>query len=115
MPNYATAYNDTLAIPGIEGQALFDMYEEFVETKDNPLSSQFVSFLLYNFSKAGYLNKTTWAKLEPYIGRNRGEYSMRSFFGGLYASIRYGSEEYVQFFIEEMAGQKLTFTDIEAI
>ena len=104
-----------MAIPGIEGQALFDMYEEFVETKDNPLSSQFVSFLLYNFSKAGYLNKTTWAKLEPYIGRNRGEYSMRSIFGGLYASIRYGSEEYVQFFIEEMAGQKLTFTDIEAI
>jgi hypothetical protein len=40
---------------------------------------------------------------------------MRSIFGGLYACIRYGSSEYVQFFVEEMAGQKLYFTDIEAI
>jgi DNA-binding protein Fis len=57
------SFNDTLYIAGLEGQALFDLYQEFVETKENPLSSQFVAFLLYNFSKAGFLNTTTWAKL----------------------------------------------------
>ena len=115
LPNFAMRFNDTLHIPGLEGEALFDIYESFIETKENPLSSQFVSYLLYNFSKAGYLNKSTWVKLEPYIGRNRGEYSMRSIFGGLYGCIRYGSEEYIQFFIDELAGQKVTFSDLEAI
>jgi hypothetical protein len=40
---------------------------------------------------------------------------MRSIFGGLYGCIRYGSEEYTQFFIDELAGQKVSFTEIEAI
>jgi hypothetical protein len=40
---------------------------------------------------------------------------MRSIFGGLYGCIRYGSVENIQFFIDELAGQKVTFTDIEAI
>ena len=68
--------------------------------------------MLYNFSKNGYLNEVTWAKLEPYISRNRGVYSLRSIFGGLYACIRYGKPEYVKFFIEELTGQKHSFTDM---
>jgi hypothetical protein len=33
LPNFATSFNDTLYIPGIEGTALFNMYEEFIEAK----------------------------------------------------------------------------------
>ena len=72
FPKYVGSLNDSLHIPGMEGDSLFNMYIEFVQTKDTPLSPQFVGFFLYNFSKQGYLNTTTWAKVEPYIGRNRG-------------------------------------------
>jgi hypothetical protein len=40
---------------------------------------------------------------------------MRSIFGCLYSCIRYGKEEYIRFFIEEMQGQKLGFSDMEAV
>lgn len=40
---------------------------------------------------------------------------MRSIFGGLYGCIRYGSEEHIQFFIDELAGQKVSFSDMEAL
>jgi hypothetical protein len=68
--------------------------------------------MLYNFSKNNFLNEHTWVKIEPYIGINRGEYRQRSIFGCFYAVIRYGKAEYIQFFIDEMVGQQLTFTDM---
>ncbi len=40
---------------------------------------------------------------------------MRSIFGGLYGCIYYGSKEHIQFFIEEMTGQHLYFSDVEAV
>lgn len=117
FPKYAFNFNDTLNIPGItdDKDTLCNIYEEFVINKESPMSQQFVALMLYNFSKNDFLNKFTWAKLQPYIGRNRGEYSQRSIFGCFYACIRYGREDYIQFFIDEMVGQKLTFTDIEAV
>ena len=66
---YGTRYNDTLYLPGLEGEKLFDLYIDFINGKEVPLSSQFVALLLYNFAKGGYLNKSTWTRLEPYMAK----------------------------------------------
>jgi hypothetical protein len=40
---------------------------------------------------------------------------MRSIFGALYGCIRYGQPQYIQFFVEELEGQKVSFNDLEAV
>lgn len=115
FPKYVTNLNDTLLMPGLTQDNMMSLYEEFITNKDTPLSSQYVALLIYNFAKGGYLNASTWPRLETYIARNRGEFSLRSIFGCLYGCIRYGREEYIQFFVEEMKGQNLSFSEIEAI
>lgn len=94
---------------------MLSLYEDFISTKDAPLSSQYVALLLYNFAKEGLINSVSWPKLETYITRNRGQFSLRSVFGSLYACIKYGKLEYIEFFVEEMKGQTLSFTDMEAV
>lgn len=72
FPKFVGKFNDTLHIDGLTGDKLLHLYEDFVEAKEVPLSSQFVALLLYNFSKNNFLNEVTWAKIEPYISQNRG-------------------------------------------
>ena len=102
-------------MPGLQGDNMLSLYEDFLTSKETALSSQYVAMLLYNFAKGGYINSATWPRLETYITRNRGEFSLRSIFGCLYACIQYGREDYIQFFVEEMKGQTLSFTDMEAV
>ena len=50
-----------------------------------------------------------------FIHRNRGEFGMRSIFGCLYGAIILGKLDLIDFLVDEMKGQKTTFTDMEAV
>lgn len=53
---YLGKFHDTLHVDGLEGETLLNLYEDFIEAKEVPLSSQNVSMLLYNFAKGNFLN-----------------------------------------------------------
>jgi hypothetical protein len=112
---YVTDLNDPLYIAGLEGNKLLTLYQDFLEHLNEPLSPQNVAMMIYNFAKSNYLTPRIWPALEANISRSRGEFEVRSIFGCLYGVILSGKPEYIQFFVEEMKGHALSYTDMEAI
>ncbi len=65
-----------------------------------PLTAENVTAMLFMFCEYAAMTKEVFEALEPEVYRNRGEYKVRSIFGGIYAGLYCSSRKVVDFFFD---------------
>ena len=113
-PKIKESFHDVLTMPHQDRGIVGDLFNEVME-RDVPISGENVCMLIHQFMESGLMTKEMFDKLENHAYRHKGEYQLRSLFGGLRAAIIYRKYKLMEFFWEEYNAHSQRFTVLELL
>lgn len=113
-PKIRESFHDVLTMPSQDLGIISDLFNEVIR-RDVPISAENVCMLLHQFMENGLMTKEAFDKLEAHAYRHKGEFQLRSLFGGLRVAIIYRKYKLMEFFWEEYSAHKQKFTVLELL
>lgn len=93
-------FHDVLKLPSQDPGVISTLFDE-IQVRDVPISPENVCMLIHQFIEYDLLSAPVFDILEKHAYRHKGEYQLRSVFGGLRGAIMFNRTKLVDFFLQE--------------